>query len=377
MKLIMASRYSMTSALLCALAACSGGSDGSGTVVPPVAVQSGISVVAGVDWMAGAGPGIVNGVAATARFNGIRGLAADKAGNYYVADSGNCSVRKITPSMQVSTLAGAADQCNTVDGAGSSARFGTLGDLTIDGAGNLYTNDGNVLRKIAPAGAVTTLAGNSGSAGKVDGTGTAASFLLLKSASSDSAGNVFVTDGQSSCVHRENQFPGAPSTLRTVSPAGVVTSLPYRTERIAALADGMTADASLGCVGSLAHDSLDNLYFVDGGEQDTLVFRKRAQDGRISTLPGVGPPILFAGNGEIRLAADERGNLFASNGFLGLFMITPQGVTTRIVGSKPETGDLLALPAGFTLETVRAVRYIGNRQLLIASDKVVFRITLP
>src|SRR5439155_1548178 len=79
----------------------------------------------------------------------------------FVADLGNFVIRKITPAGVVTTLAGTAGMRGSVDGVGAAARFEVLTDLAIDGAGNLYAADfgANVIRKITPAGVVTTLAG--------------------------------------------------------------------------------------------------------------------------------------------------------------------------------------------------------------------------
>jgi hypothetical protein len=143
------------------------------------------------------------------------------------------------------------------------------------------------------------------------------------------------------------------------------------------LSDGAPGTATVGCVGALSHDSFDNLYFIDGLADNTNQLRKRALDGTISTVPGAKVPFLLAGNYEIRLAADETGNVYISNTILGVYLVTPQGVTTRVVGSQAQAGDLLVLPAGIKLDNVRAVRYVGNRQLLVTSGQSVLKITLP
>ena len=115
-----------------------------------------------VSTLAGGGPGrFADGAGAATAFNEPRGFAQDAAGNLYVADYQNQMIRKVTPAGVVSSFAGAAGQQGSVDGTGSTARFSAPQAIVVDAAGNLYVADTGLtkaIRKITPAGVVSTLA---------------------------------------------------------------------------------------------------------------------------------------------------------------------------------------------------------------------------
>src|SRR5206468_4905818 len=116
----------------------------------------------------GAGHGSADGGGSAAGFTNPIGVAVDSAGNVYVADTANETIRKITPAGVVTTLAGTAGQAGTADGNGSAARFNKPIGVAVDTAANIYVADelSHTIRKITPAGAVTTPAGRAGPHGR-------------------------------------------------------------------------------------------------------------------------------------------------------------------------------------------------------------------
>jgi streptogramin lyase len=158
-------------------------------------------------------PGTNDGPRLAASFNHPLGVAVDSSNNVFVADSGNHTIRKITPAGEVTTLAGSAGIPGTNDNLGADARFNNPIGVAVDAAGNVFVADnGNLtIRKITPAGVVTTLAGRAGFYGTVDGTGADARFYDPKGLTADIAGNVIVIEVN--------------GTVRKVTQAGVVTTM--------------------------------------------------------------------------------------------------------------------------------------------------------
>ena len=142
------------------------------------------------------------------------GVAVDSAGNVYVANTVSHTILKISSSGTVSTLAGLAGSLGGTDGTGSAARFAAPRGIAVDLAGNVYVADTSfdTIRKITPAGVVTTLAGSANSEGSADGAGSASRFFAPFGIAVDAAGNISVADT-------------ANDTIRSVTPAGVVSTL--------------------------------------------------------------------------------------------------------------------------------------------------------
>src|SRR5205085_4667705 len=135
----------------------------------------------------------------------------DAAGNVFVGDTNNHTIRMITPGGVVTTLAGLPGTSGTVDGTGTNARFNQPRGIAVDAAGVLYVADTNnhTIRKIAAGGVVTTLAGLAGTSGNTNATGSAARFNSPRGVAVDSAGTtLYVADTNHNRI-RQVTLPGA------------------------------------------------------------------------------------------------------------------------------------------------------------------------
>lgn len=217
-------------------------------------------------------PGTADGMGTAARFIEPTGLAIDATGALYVTDRLAQVIRRISPTGEVSTFAGLAEQIGTQDGTGPAARFAFPRGICVDRDGNLYVVSASTVRKISPAGVTTTLAGLADEAGYVDGTGTAARFTGPYAIAVDRAGNVYVTEFTDS-AHT--------SRLRKITPTGVVSTLAGGDS---GYADGSLAAARFHTPRGIACDAQDNLYVADASNQ---VIRRITPSGAVSTLAGL------------------------------------------------------------------------------------------
>ncbi|MEK9885130.1 MAG: hypothetical protein VW442_10720 [Acidimicrobiaceae bacterium] len=196
--------------------------------------------------------GSTDGTGAFARFNFPEAVAVDENGNLYVADSNNHAIRKITPAGVVTTLAGTAGATGSTDGTGSDARFnGPLG-IAVDENGNLYVTEyaNHTIRKITPAGVVTTFAGTAGVSGSDDGTGSSARFRYPEGVAVGENGNVYVADSDN-------------HTIRRITPAGVVTTFAGTAGSSGPAIEGIGPEARFNSPRGLAVDGLGNVYVAD------------------------------------------------------------------------------------------------------------------
>ena len=332
--------------------------------------------------------GSVDGTGANARFLQPRGIATDATGNIFVADSGNHTVRKVTPQGVVTTLAGTAGVSGSVDGSGAAARFSYLAGLRVDANGNLFIadNGNDVVRRVTTAGVVTTFAGTAPSPGSADQAGATASFWSPFGISTDAAGTIYVADYQNHTI-RKIPVGGAVTTLagspdvagsadgtgsaarfsypydvavdsdgtvfvadqgnyiiRAITPAGVVTTL-AGSAGMSAVVDGAGSAARFGFPAAVAADGHGNLYVVDG----STIRKVTIAGATVSTLAGMaGAPDSVDGTGAaarfyspagIVVASD--GNLYVSDyGASNIRRVTPAGVVTTLAGTAFSYGSV-------------------------------------
>ncbi len=202
-----------------------------------------MSPVAGADVV-----GFVNGAAAAARFRLPWKSTVDAAGNIIVADRDNNCIRKITPAGVVSTIAGSGT-AGFADGSATTAMFNQPLDVAADAAGNIYVADNlnHRIRKIAPSGDVSTLAGD-GTAAFANGTGTAAKLRNPSGLAIDKDGNLIIADRLN---HR----------IRMITPAGVVTSIAG--DGVSGYKDGEAGAARFADPYGVAVDGNGNIIIAD------------------------------------------------------------------------------------------------------------------
>lgn len=301
----------------------------------------------------GAAPltGAANGTGAAARFSLPAGVAVDDLGTVYVADTGNHTVRKVTAGGVVTTLAGTAGLPGSADGLGATARFNQPIGLALDSAGNLYVADaGNfVIRKVTPAGQVTTLAGQAGQFGGVDGTGSAARFSLPVAVAVDTAGNVYVSDQVNHAI-------------RKVTAAGEVTTL-AGTLGAAGNADGTGSAARFRSPGGIGVDANGTVYVADYGND---LLRAVTAAGEVTTLAGVSGAagvVLGALPGGLNqpqgLALGTKGELYVSSENAVLKVTTPTPIPVFDVAL---TGSATTLIEGQSLTLTWSSRDATNCQ---------------
>lgn len=314
-----------------------------------------------------AGSGVsshLDGKGTAANFTAPMGITTDPSGNIYVSDA--YRIRKITPTGVVTTLAGSGNSGST-DGVGVAASFGLIYSLTSDKNGNIYAADAtnNKIRKITPAGAVTTLAG-SGVAGSKDGAGSAAQFIMLRSITSDSSGNLYVSEALS-------------SKIRKITPQGIVTSI---CGSGAGAEDGSGSAASFFNPSGVAVDNLGNSYIADATNHK---IRKITADGIVTTLAGsssgngstdgVGSNASF--NSPRGVAVDSVGNVYVADTLNHkIRKITPSGAVSTLAGSGGNgSTNGVGAEASFNTPYGLAVDVSGNVYVADTLNRKIRKIT--
>ncbi|MGZ3763127.1 MAG: NHL repeat-containing protein [Mucilaginibacter sp.] len=258
-----------------------------------------------VTTFAGTGaPGFTNGTSTTATFNGIAHVAFDKSGNLLITDEQNNSIREVTTSGNVITIAGRGT-AGYVDGPAATAAFNTPGNLVVDANGDIYVADtGNqVIRKITiSTGIVSTYAGT-GVRGLANGDKGSATFSSPYGIGISPGGDIFVADAANNVVRKITVSTGKVTTFAGTGAQG--------------LTNGTALSATFFHPGALTFDTGGNIFVSELGNN---TIRKITTDGTVSTYAGTGAAGSIDGDATSAtfqqpngLAFDSSGNLYVAD----------------------------------------------------------------
>ena len=354
------------------------------TLLPPVLAMFFLSLVSepwargqAYSWttIAGSGArGSADGTNSAAGFYEPAGLAVDSAGNIYVTDKWNFTIRKIVPAgtnWVVSTIAGSVGVAGSRDGTNSQARFDQPTGVAVDSGGSVYVADraNDTIRKLTPVGTnwwVFTIAGSANGPGSQDGVYIAAHFNLPNGISVDGSGNMFVADGGNDTVRRmvQVEYYWAVSTIAGVAGSG-------------GSADGTNRGARFIYPSGAAPDNSGNVYVTD---QNNSTIRKLAPSGTnwvVSTIAGLAPNYGTADgtNSAARffypggLAVDSSGNIYVADmDNNAVRKVSPSG-TNWVVST---IGGICAGSRGLTDGIGSAARFNGPNGVALDSRGNVY-----
>jgi sugar lactone lactonase YvrE len=309
------------------------------------------TTVAGTGSMAGSARD--NGPATAATLAEPYGVAVDASGNLYIADYGNDTIRKVSPSGIITTVAGTGIWGYSGDGGpATSAKLKAPRNVALDGSGNLYIadTDGHRIRQVSPSGTITTVAGTGTSGYSGDG-GPAANAQLAgpSGVAVDGSGNLFIAD--------TGNF-----RIREISAGGIITTVAGTGEWGYSGDGGPATSAQLYSARGVAVDGFGNLYIADDG---SATVRKVSPGGTISTVAGTGTAGYSGDGGPATVARldypesvalDAAGNLYIADANNGrVRMVSTGGVITTVVGNGP-----LGYPMQLLKPTGVAVASGGN-----------------
>ena len=300
-----------------------------------------------VTTLAGSTNGFADGTGTAAQFFSPDGIAVTTDGTIFVADRDNNRIRKITTTGVVTTLAGSTQ--GFADGTGTAAQFYAPRGLAVDVAGNVYVADtqNNRIRKITPAGVVTTLAGSTN--GFADGTGTAAKFNWPQGVTVDATGNVFVADTGN-------------IRIRKITATGVVTTFAGNT---VGTADGIGTAAQFNSPQGLAIDGVGTIFVADSYNNR---IRKITATGVVTTLTGTVGQFYYPHS----LAVATDGTIFvADTDNYRIRKITTTGEITTFAGGTGGFADGTGTAAKFNEPAGIAV---ANDGTIFVADRMNFRI---
>jgi sugar lactone lactonase YvrE len=313
--------------------------DTQNSVIRKITPSGTVSVFAGTPGVFGS----MDGTGSGALFSGPQGVAVDSAGNVYVADTGNSTIRVITPGGTSSTLAGSAGNPGNADGSGTAAQFYAPQGVAVDNAGNVYVADtwNHTIREITPDGVSSTLAGLPGTFGSFDGTNSQARFNCPTGVAVDSSGNLYVTDYNN-------------DTIREVTGNGVVTTLAGWAGMWGS-ADGTGTNALFFQPTGISVDSLGNLYVVDSGNSTLRKLTSSGTNWTASTVAGL-PDVSGSldGTGSAAEFYYPTGVAVSTGGYVyvadsGNNTIRSQGIPPLIVTQPQSQTNLAGTTATFTV----------------------------
>jgi hypothetical protein len=294
-------------------------------------------------------------------------LARGADGILYVADSRRRIWKDVAGAFVF--VAGSSSNGDQVDGTGAGARFGVIHDMVVAPGGDLYVADRTLVRKVTPAGVVTTVAGSLELPFGTDGQGAAAGFGVITSITLDGGGLVVID--------------GTEGTLRRVGFDGAVATL-AATPTVRGNVDGVGSAARIDTLSMLTADTEGNLYMVDPVWQ---VLRKTTADGAVSTIAGQAGVPGFT-DGALGQALFDMPRLVAAGPGGALWVAEPVGlrriqngmVTT--VSRSIEVGALTVDPDGNaivsnTLQQVLRITSSGQTTVLVTRDHVTALLNKP
>jgi sugar lactone lactonase YvrE len=345
------------------------------------------------------GSGNADGDLAAARFYSPEDSGYDAAGNLYVADDYNHTIRMIDPSGDVTTLAGSAGQYGTADGTGAAAHFANPVSIAVDPSGIVYVADAgvNTIRKISAGGVVTTLAGTANMSGTADGTGAAAQFASVSCIRLGASGTLYLTD--------QNR-------IRAITPQGVVSTVYTGATLLSGLATDaqgnayvadidkkamVKIDLSTGTLTGTVASGFENPVGIGiapaGSAAAGTVYLSDAFAPAVYAVAAGGTVITLSGDPPAFGSTDGTGSaaLFGLPAFIfmepsgtflvadpysnGIRQVTATGVVTTIAGVAAQTGEVNGTGAAARFDNPEALSADSAGNLYVADSFAIRKVT--
>jgi sugar lactone lactonase YvrE len=297
-------------------------------------------------------------------FNAPAGVVVDATGNIYVTDYGNNLIRKITPAGVVSTFAGSGNQ-GILDGTDSLASFNLPTGITIDKQGNLFVTDkgSDLIRKITPAQVVTTVAGVD-SASSANGAASKAGFFSPTGIVADGSGNLYIADAGNNAI-------------RLMTSGGTVSTIATNDST-----NDISTPTAFNNPTGVALDGFGNVYVANYLNSNILMLNSSAvvsnyaDTGRVQgNMNGPAPAATFFYPNSV--AVDAQGNVFVADGINNLIReISKAGIVSTFAGSGlPGAVDSTGTAASFNGPAGLAFDKNGNLYVADTNNNLIRKIT--